>query len=106
VRTEPFEVRPQCQEYYDVTPALVLSKELVVRRVVFDPRRRDGYPNATVFIMEAKGMTLSEKHFTGCQVGHFLSDRCHFRKPLNYPTTFQEWKMEVWLIYSALQVLW
>ena len=86
LRTEPFEVWPQCQEYHEdsVTPAQVLSKELVVRRVVFDPRRRDGYPNATVFIMEAKGMTLSEKHFTGCQVGHFLSDRYHFRKPLNY----------------------
>ena len=29
-------------------------------------------------------MTLSEKHFTGCQVGHFFSDRFHFRKPRNY----------------------
>ena len=86
LQTESVKVWPQCREYSDdgVASAQVLSKELVVRRVVLDPRRRDRYPNATVFIMEAKGMTLNKERFSGCQVGHFFSDRFRFRKPRNY----------------------
>ena len=86
LHTEPVKVRPQCWEYSDdsAAPAQVLSKELIVRRVVFDSRRRDGYPNTTVFVMEAKGMTLNEEHFYGCQVGRYFSDNFLFRKPKNY----------------------
>ena len=86
LHTEPVKVRPQCREYSDdsAAPAQVLSKELVVRRVVFDSRRRDGYPNTTVFVMEAKGMTLNKEHFYGCQVGNFFSGNFLFRKPKNY----------------------
>ena len=81
---EPFQVL--YLEYSDDVdaPAQVLSKELVVRRVVLDPRRRSGHISIAVFIMEAKGKKLNGKHFTGCQVGHFFSNEFHFRTPLNY----------------------
>ena len=74
-----------CRESLDSSvPAQVLSKELVVRRVYFDPRKRNGYANTTVFLLEAKGTTLSGKRFHGCRVGHSFSDRFHYRSPLNY----------------------
>ena len=85
LRTEPVKVWPQCREYSDdsAAPAQVLSKELVVRRDVFDSRRRDGYPNTIVFVMEAKGMTLNKEHFYGCQVGHFFQTIFFFGFPKN-----------------------
>ena len=77
-------MRKECRQYSDGNAAQVLSKELIVRRVVFDPRRRNGFPNATVFLMEAKGLTLKKEQFSGCQVVHFFSDRFQFRKPKKY----------------------
>ena len=86
VHSVPFKVF--CRKSFDFSaPAQVLSKELVVRRVYFDPRKRNGYANATVFLLEAKGTTLNGKRFHGCQVGHSFSDRFRFRPPRNYAWT-------------------
>ena len=83
VYSVPFKV--WCRESFDSSvPAQVMSKEIVVRRVYFDPRRRNGYANATVFLLEAKGTTLNGERFHGCRVGHSFSDRFHFRSPRSY----------------------
>ena len=82
-QTVPFKVF--CSENLDYSAlAQVLSKELMVRRVYFDPRKRNGYANTTVFLMEAKGTSINFKRFHGCRVGHSFSDRFRFRTPVNY----------------------
>ena len=60
-----------------------LSKELVIRRVYFDRRRRDGHYNAAVFLFETK-RKVDSRSFSGCRVGPFRSDKFHFRVPGNY----------------------
>ena len=74
-----------CHCYSDESvPPQVLSKELVIRRVYLDPRRRDGYCNSVVFLLEAKGTKINSLHFLGCRVGHYFSHKFHFRLPHNY----------------------
>ena len=73
-----------CCSHDSTAPAQVLSKELVIRRVYFDPRWRDGYCNSTVFLVEAKGTTLNSQQFSGCQVGPHFVDKFRFRIPASY----------------------
>ena len=67
-----------------VVPAQVLSRELIVRRVFFDRRRRGNYSNATVFLVEAKGMKLGSQKFAGCRVGRHTSRKIFYRFARSY----------------------
>ena len=75
---------PNCMKCLnEYTTLSVLSKELVIRRVYFDPRKRDGHSNAAVFLFEASRRSNSAS-FTGCRVGHYTSRKFRFRVPGNY----------------------
>ena len=60
-----------------------LSKELVIRRVYFDPRKRNGHSNATVFLIETK-RGVNAKSISGCRIGTYRSEKFHFRILGNY----------------------
>ena len=64
----------------DSVPTQALSRELIVRRVYFDPRPRDGYYNTTVFLVEAKGTHLMIERFSGCRVGQYTSRKVRLRR--------------------------
>ena len=64
-------------------PTVSLSKELVIRRVYFDPRKRDGHSNAAVFLFETRRRVKSNS-FSGCRVGTYTSNKFRFRAPGNY----------------------
>ena len=75
----------QCQIHSAVNcstalSAVSLSKELVIRRVYFDPRKRDGHSNAAVFLFEAS-RRVNTRLFSGCRIGTYRSDKFHFRVP-------------------------
>ena len=82
--TQPFAATPGsnmlCRNRLDnaVAPQL-LAKEIVVRRVYLDPRRRDGYSNTTVFLIEAMGTKVLSKRFAGCRVGQYVSKKVQLR---------------------------
>ena len=63
----------------DSVATQTLSNELVVRRVYFDPRPRDGHYNTIVFLLEVKGTNLTKERFSGCRVGQYTSNEVHFR---------------------------
>ena len=79
--TEP--TKGWCQDYSNA-PAQVLSKELIIRRVFFDRRRRGGHSNSTVFLVEAKGLKLGSQNFAGCRVGLYTSNKFLFRPAVSY----------------------
>ena len=67
-------LRLRCRDQLDDSVATqVLSREVIVRRVYFDPRPRDGYHNTTVFLLETKGSHLPKERFSGCRVGQYTS---------------------------------
>ena len=81
VPTEP--TKGWCQDYSNV-PAQVLSKQLIIRRVFFDRRRRGGHSNSTVFLVEAKRLKLGSQNFAGCRVGLYTSNKFLFRPAVSY----------------------
>ena len=66
-----------------VSPLLLLSKTIVVRRAYFDMRKRDGHENAVVFVLEIE-RSVTSKIFTGCRIGTTESFKTHFRYPKQY----------------------
>ena len=52
---------------------LLLSRNLIVRAVYYDRRPRDGYINATVFLIEVHKHLLGNKSIVGCGVGNMVS---------------------------------
>ena len=46
-----------------------LSKDLVIHRVFYDNRKRDGFQNATVFFIDASLQILQNDWIVGCYVG-------------------------------------
>ena len=73
-------LRLRCRDQLDDNVATqVLSREVIVRHVYFDPRPRNGYYNTTVFLMEAKGSHLPKERFSGCRVGQYTSKEVYLR---------------------------
>ena len=68
---------------HNSTALPILSKELVIRRVYFDPRKRDGHSNAAVFLFESR-RKVNAKLFSGCRIGTYRSNKFRFRVPGNY----------------------
>ena len=69
----------------------ILSKELVVRRVYFDPRKREGHSNAAVFLFEAR-RRVNATSFSGCRIGTYRSHKFRFHIPGVY---WWAWKLGV-----------
>ena len=76
-----------------------LSKEVVIRRVYFDPRKRDGHSNAAVFLFETR-RRVNATSFSGCRVGTYVSYDFSFRAPGNY-----EWVQQVKKVTAQLAML-
>ena len=57
--------------------AAPLSKDLVIHRVYYDHRKRDGFQNATVFFIDASFSILQNDWIIGCGTGDILA--AHYR---------------------------
>ena len=66
-------------------PVSLPSTELVVRAAYLDPRPRNGYVNATVFLVEARKEILARggESIVACGVGAGISTTLSVRVPLN-----------------------
>lgn len=61
-------------------PLLVPSpKDLILRSVYFDSRPRNGYSNASVFLLEVKKVILQNNLILGCKVGKYFSTNFKIR---------------------------
>ena len=58
-----------------------LSKDLVIHRVFYDHRKRDGFQNVTVFFIDASLQILQNDWIVGCGVGEFRA--AHYKVSIN-----------------------
>ena len=58
-----------------------LSKDLIIHRVFYDSRKRDGFQNATVFFVDASLQILQNDLIVGCGVGEFKA--AHYKVSIN-----------------------
>ena len=54
-----------------------LSKDMVIYRVIYDNRKRDGFQNATVFFIDASLKILQNDWIVGCGVGNL--EAAHYK---------------------------
>ena len=61
-------------EYPPTTVRTLVSKDIIVRSVYFDDRPRNGYKNASVFMVEARRGLVDQSLILGCQIGEYFGN--------------------------------
>ena len=78
-------------EYIPNSLVPLVSKDVIVRSVLFDDRSRSGHSNASVFMVEARRDIVDENRIVGCQVGEYVGKFIQVR-PIALMAAFVHWK--------------
>lgn len=78
-------------EYKPNSVLPLISKDVIVRSVLFDDRSRSGHTNASVFMVEARRHIVDEGFIIGCQVGEHFGGFIQVR-PVALMAAFVHWK--------------
>lgn len=78
-------------EYKPNSIVPLISKDVIVRSVLFDDRSRSGHTNASVFMVEARRHIVDSGLIIGCQVGQYFGSFIQVR-PVALMAAFVHWK--------------